>query len=268
MSKRATSVKNDEDFDQALMRLAALLNEAAPSEIAESNGSSYGPIQNGETERPKVNGVDNGGSFHELETTKSDAPIGAAGSETLWQKNRGGIVAIGVFLLIIGALGTQAWRLRPTLSANEGVSREAERPTEPTDGQSQANSTGDVNRATADTQVVKSPTARASRKFSRDGDTNLQPSAPLLKKASFTTPRTALKPKLISQKSSSSPYAAIRPGRVYKEPDEKSAAVGKIEAGMEVLVVNANSGWLEIRSKHGRAPGFIRSDIAVPQTAQ
>jgi hypothetical protein len=55
---------------------------------------------------------------------------------------------------------------------------------------------------------------------------------------------------------------------VYKEPDEKSAAVGKIEAGMEVLVVNANSGWLEIRSKHGRAPGFIRSDIAVPQTAQ
>ena len=41
------------------------------------------------------------------------------------------------------------------------------------------------------------------------------------------------------------------------------ARVASIQAGMKVTVVNSSQGWLEIRSRYGRPPGFIRQDTAV-----
>ena len=57
-------------------------------------------------------------------------------------------------------------------------------------------------------------------------------------------------------------YKVIQPSRVYAAPNELSRSIGDIEPGINVNVVHARDGWLEIHSKHGRPPGFIRREVA------
>jgi hypothetical protein len=57
-------------------------------------------------------------------------------------------------------------------------------------------------------------------------------------------------------------FQTTRPTRVYSEPSEESDRVADIGKGTRVHVVNAQNGWLEVHSKHGRPPGFIRRDSA------
>ena len=57
-------------------------------------------------------------------------------------------------------------------------------------------------------------------------------------------------------------YEITHPSRVYAGPTELSQAMGDIEPGVRVNVVGAKNGWLEIHSKHGRPPGFIRKEGA------
>jgi myosin heavy subunit len=58
-------------------------------------------------------------------------------------------------------------------------------------------------------------------------------------------------------------YEVVRSTQVYSEPTENSQPVGRLSSGAQVNVVSAREGWLEIRSKNGRPPGFIKSDTAV-----
>lgn len=58
-------------------------------------------------------------------------------------------------------------------------------------------------------------------------------------------------------------YEAIRSTGVYSERSENSALVAMIERGTKLNVVDSRDGWLEIRSKHGRPPGFVREEAAV-----
>jgi len=55
-------------------------------------------------------------------------------------------------------------------------------------------------------------------------------------------------------------YEVTRGTRVFAAPTEFAQQVGEIQPGLKVNVVNARDGWFEIHSKHGRPPGFIRSD--------
>ena len=57
-------------------------------------------------------------------------------------------------------------------------------------------------------------------------------------------------------------YEITQSSRVYAAPTELSQTMGEIEPGVRVTVVNAKNGWLEIHSKHGRPPGFIRKESA------
>jgi hypothetical protein len=64
-------------------------------------------------------------------------------------------------------------------------------------------------------------------------------------------------------------YEITRTNRVYAEPSEFSPQlIGDIETGMKVSVVNSHDGWLEIHSKHGRPPGFIRRDVVARIASQ
>jgi hypothetical protein len=58
-------------------------------------------------------------------------------------------------------------------------------------------------------------------------------------------------------------YETVRPAQVFSAPSDSAESITEIETGMEVSVVNAQNGWLEIRSKHGRPPGFIKYETAV-----
>lgn len=58
-------------------------------------------------------------------------------------------------------------------------------------------------------------------------------------------------------------FKIVRATGVYSEPTEKSALITRIEPGIKVNVVDSRDGWLEIRSKYGRPPGFVREGTAV-----
>lgn len=57
-------------------------------------------------------------------------------------------------------------------------------------------------------------------------------------------------------------YEITQSSRVYAAPSELSQQMGDIEPGVRVNVVSAKNGWLEIHSKHGRPPGYIRKESA------
>ena len=57
-------------------------------------------------------------------------------------------------------------------------------------------------------------------------------------------------------------YQTIQPGRVYNGPNENSELIADLPAGVKLNVVSVKNGWLEVRSKHGRPPGFIRQESA------
>ena len=58
-------------------------------------------------------------------------------------------------------------------------------------------------------------------------------------------------------------YETVRTAPVYEEPANSSRVLAQIAKGTEITVVSSNNGWLEIRSKHGKPPGFIRADDAM-----
>jgi hypothetical protein len=58
-------------------------------------------------------------------------------------------------------------------------------------------------------------------------------------------------------------YRTVRSTSVFEEPSASSRKVGSIANGTKVRVVGSSDDWLEVRSKQGRPPGFIRRDDAV-----
>ena len=58
-------------------------------------------------------------------------------------------------------------------------------------------------------------------------------------------------------------YETVRSTSVFEEPSASSRKVGSIPNGTKVRVVGSTGDWLEVRSKSGRPPGFIRQDDAV-----
>ena len=57
-------------------------------------------------------------------------------------------------------------------------------------------------------------------------------------------------------------FQTLRETSVFSGPSETTAIVANIGKGTKINVVDSNDGWLEIRSKHGRPPGFIRKEAA------
>jgi Bacterial SH3 domain len=58
-------------------------------------------------------------------------------------------------------------------------------------------------------------------------------------------------------------YQTVRSTSVFEEPSASSRKLGSIPNGTRVRVVGSTDDWLEVRSKQGRPPGFIRRDDAV-----
>lgn len=58
-------------------------------------------------------------------------------------------------------------------------------------------------------------------------------------------------------------YQTIRPTRVFESPTVNGRIVARIDDGIRVNVVGSTGDWLEVRSRSGNPPGFIRRDDAV-----
>jgi len=63
-------------------------------------------------------------------------------------------------------------------------------------------------------------------------------------------------------------YEIIRDTAVLEKPSVSAREVALIQQGTTVNVVGSQGEWLEVRSKHGKPPGFIRRDDAMFRQAQ
>lgn len=57
-------------------------------------------------------------------------------------------------------------------------------------------------------------------------------------------------------------YETVRPTTVFEQPASSSRIVSRISKGVQVNAVRSVGDWLEIRSKQGNPPGYIRADDA------
>ena len=67
-------------------------------------------------------------------------------------------------------------------------------------------------------------------------------------------PRRAIEPGL---------YETVRSTTVHEEPLSSSRVLTRVVSGTQLTVVRGVGEWLEVRSKHGNPPGFVRSDDAM-----
>lgn len=58
-------------------------------------------------------------------------------------------------------------------------------------------------------------------------------------------------------------YEILQTTALYEKPSESSRKVATIKQRVRVLVVGSVGDWLEVRSKHGNPPGYIRRDDAM-----
>jgi ssDNA-binding Zn-finger/Zn-ribbon topoisomerase 1 len=58
-------------------------------------------------------------------------------------------------------------------------------------------------------------------------------------------------------------YETLRVTTVHEQPVNSSRVVAQIDRGTVITVVRSTGDWLEVRSKHGNPPGFIRRDDAM-----
>ncbi|MGZ8520386.1 MAG: hypothetical protein ACXWX7_09580 [Candidatus Binatia bacterium] len=85
-------------------------------------------------------------------------------------------------------------------------------------------------------------------------------STTLVGKANETAAAQPARQTKITPEAAAGTYEVTRSTRVFAAPTEFAQQLGEIEPGLKVNVVNARDGWLEIHSKHGRPPGYIRRD--------
>lgn len=57
-------------------------------------------------------------------------------------------------------------------------------------------------------------------------------------------------------------YETTRPTSVYEDPSSSARVISQIERGTRINVVGSKDGWLEVRSRSGNPPGYVRSDDA------
>ena len=57
-------------------------------------------------------------------------------------------------------------------------------------------------------------------------------------------------------------YETTQATSVYENPSSTARVITQIGRGTRINVVSSASDWLEVRSKHGNPPGYVRSDDA------
>jgi septal ring factor EnvC (AmiA/AmiB activator) len=101
--------------------------------------------------------------------------------------------------------------------------------------------------STKELERLSSNRAAAVRPATRSADTAEKQPAPV-RATTGNQPRT---------------YEAVRSTAVHEEPMSSSRVVARLTKGTQVTVVGSENGWLEIRSKHGKPPGYVRADDAM-----
>ena len=113
----------------------------------------------------------------------------------------------------------------------------------------------DTNKALSSTEQML---RKATRPTVRPASTPLKAEEKVASKPVETAPPPSLR-----RPADPGSYEAIRSASVFAEPSDSSRKVSTIKKGTRVTVVGSTGDWLEVRSKHGNPPGFIRRDDAM-----
>jgi cell shape-determining protein MreC len=105
-------------------------------------------------------------------------------------------------------------------------------------------------------QELASAKREASRLASRLSTPTAQPTARVIDRspAPPAPVRRAMQPGV---------YEVIRATVVYEEPSAGARRIAEINRGTKISVVRSVGDWLEVRSRQGNPPGFIRLDDAM-----
>jgi hypothetical protein len=90
-------------------------------------------------------------------------------------------------------------------------------------------------------------------------------SAPAARAPAKTADPQGARPPVARRTANAEPrtYETVRSTSVHEEPVDSARVVAQITKGTQITVVGSGGGWLEIRSRHGKPPGFIRADDAM-----
>ena len=95
--------------------------------------------------------------------------------------------------------------------------------------------------------------------------TRLNTSRPVaVAKASSRPPDSARSsaPVVTARRNEAGLYETIRETPVFETPSSQARVISQIRGGTRINVVKSAGDWLEVRSKHGNPPGYVRSDSA------
>jgi hypothetical protein len=236
ISKQISVVEKQRELQEDLEAFARLM--AAPAEAVQTMSSFTSGIPNQPTAAPSAARPD-----------EKEQPAAVAQSEPK-RARRFGIFPVVILLLAAGALG--AWYVGldssestvPTVTASTRL-------------HNAALPKGELPSNMEATAVAPEPAPAPSAVKEA-----LRPTVKENRESANALPQVKAPPRAAGT------YEITRASRVYAAPSESSQSIGDIEPGVKVSVVNSRDGWLEIHSKHGRPPGFIRSEVAARVAAQ
>jgi hypothetical protein len=90
--------------------------------------------------------------------------------------------------------------------------------------------------------------------------------SPAVRRTSSRAPDTAASPAPVAASRTAAPgvYETTRPTSVHENASSTSKVISQISGGTRINVVSSAGDWLQVRSKHGNTPGYVRSDDARP----
>ncbi|MGH7798758.1 MAG: SH3 domain-containing protein [Candidatus Binatia bacterium] len=103
----------------------------------------------------------------------------------------------------------------------------------------------------------------ANREIERLSASRVAASAPRPAVATVNPPAKPAVTTRLSRALEPRTYETVRSTPVYEQPAGSARVVAQISKGTEITVVGSGGGWLEIRSRHGKPPGFVRADDAM-----
>ena len=99
----------------------------------------------------------------------------------------------------------------------------------------------------------------------READRSNASRSPVLRRTAARAPDTAAPlPQPAAARRTAAPgvYETTRATSLHEDPSSSSRVISKIDGGTRINVVSSAGGWLEVRSKRGNPPGYVRSDDA------
>lgn len=95
----------------------------------------------------------------------------------------------------------------------------------------------------------------ATREANRVTATQPQPSP--------ASPQSPVEPAPARRAAEPGTYETIRVTTVHEDPSASSRVIAQVGKGTKLTVVKSVGNWLEVRSRHGKPPGYIRWDDAM-----